>query len=420
MAKPRITVITVCFNAIKSIEQTILSVINQSYDNVEYIIVDGGSTDGTLDVIKKYENAICKWVSESDKGIYDAMNKGILMSNGEWIVFLNSGDFFADSTTLEHVMSFDVSDADILYGDSIEVGNEFSKIVTASDSVSNMDFGPIYRHGSSLVKAEIHKKNLFDLSKKSLKYGLDWELIHRLYLNGYRFKKVDVIIEVYELEGTSNHQLINRWLNYKITSNGRFNLKKFILFLKSSLVYIFKNTYLYKLVRAFSVEFMVNDVLPHIPFWTLRKFYLRMLGTNLAKGCFIMKKVYFITPNNLVLGENSHINRGCTIDARGKLIIGKNVSISHNALIMTGGHDYQSTDFKGKFRPIVIDDYAWIGAGAIILQNVHIGKGAVVCAGAVVCKDVEDYEVVGGVPAKKIGERNNVLNYKCNGAALFT
>ena len=133
-----------------------------------------------------------------------------------------------------------------------------------------------------------------------------------------------------------------------------------------------------------------------------------------------MKQNYFMEPRKFCMGENSHINRGCLLDARGGLQIGNNVSISHNVNIVTGGHDYQDSEFAVRRRPIQIDDYVWIGVGSIILQGVHIGKGAVVCAGAVVCKDVESYQVVAGVPAKKIGERNSNLNYKCRWNVPFT
>lgn len=107
---PLISVVTVSYNAVLTIEQTILSVINQTYPHIEYIIIDGGSTDGTVDIIKKYANRIAYWVSEPDKGIYDAMNKGIRTAKGEWINFMNAGDLFYSKDTLEKVFSKSIND----------------------------------------------------------------------------------------------------------------------------------------------------------------------------------------------------------------------------------------------------------------------------------------------------------------------
>ena len=100
MDTPIISVITVCYNAVANIEETMLSVLNQRYDKVEYIVIDGGSKDGTLDVIKKYANKLAYWISEPDKGIYDAMNKGIAKATGDWINFMNAGDKFINEEVL--------------------------------------------------------------------------------------------------------------------------------------------------------------------------------------------------------------------------------------------------------------------------------------------------------------------------------
>lgn len=101
--EPRISIVTVCLNAAAHLTTTIQSVVSQTYPNIEYIVIDGQSTDGTLDILKKYETSITKWVSEKDKGIYDAMNKGIQMSTGDAILLLNAGDFLQPNAIEEMV-----------------------------------------------------------------------------------------------------------------------------------------------------------------------------------------------------------------------------------------------------------------------------------------------------------------------------
>ena len=106
MIQPKISVVTVCYNAVNDIEKTILSVINQTYPNIEYLIIDGGSTDGTMDIVNKYKDKIDVIVSEPDKGIYDAMNKGIDRATGDWINFMNAGDCFFEKETVNSVFIY--------------------------------------------------------------------------------------------------------------------------------------------------------------------------------------------------------------------------------------------------------------------------------------------------------------------------
>lgn len=159
--------------------------------------------------------------------------------------------------------------------------------------------------------------------------------------------------------------------------------------------------------------FMVNDIINHIPCHDLRLLYCKILGAKIGKGSRYDLHCYLRGFEELKIGNYSHINRGCLIDARGGVTIGNSVSISFKVNIISGGHDPQSKTFENKRGHIMIDDYVWVGANATILKNVHIGEGAVIAAGAVVTKDVPPYTIVGGIPAKVIGNRTRGLNYKC-------
>ena len=120
--EPKLSVITVVYNNVRDIERTLLSVLNQTYKNIEYIVIDGASTDGTLEVLEKYKDRISKLISEKDKGIYDAMNKGISLATGDYILFMNSGDEIYSTTTVANVFA-NKEDADIYYGET-EMVNE--------------------------------------------------------------------------------------------------------------------------------------------------------------------------------------------------------------------------------------------------------------------------------------------------------
>lgn len=117
MFQPKLTVITIVFNNVRDIERTVLSVLNQTYSNIEYLVIDGASTDGTLELLKKYEVQLSKLISEKDKGIYDAMNKGLALASGDYILFMNSGDEVYASDTVEKVFAAS-PEADIYYGET--------------------------------------------------------------------------------------------------------------------------------------------------------------------------------------------------------------------------------------------------------------------------------------------------------------
>ena len=128
----KISVITVVFNDVTHIRETMESFFSQTWEEKEYIVIDGGSTDGTVDIIREYGDKLAFWCSEKDEGIYDAMNKGISHATGNWINFLNSGDVFTNASSLSHLMN-DCSLADIVYGNSVEINQDHIIAVEASD-----------------------------------------------------------------------------------------------------------------------------------------------------------------------------------------------------------------------------------------------------------------------------------------------
>lgn len=417
----KISVVTVCYNAADTIEKTMLSVLNQTYHDIEYIIIDGGSTDGTVEIIRKYADRIAYWVSEPDKGIYDAMNKGIKVATGEWINFMNAGDRFYKSDVIKLI--FDnmncYDDVDIIYGDSLEEDYYGSIVYKYASAESDLlEKFPIYRHGASFVRTELHKINKFDLPKKNIfNYALDYDCIFSLYNQGRCFCKVDEIILVYSKEGVSDNPVKSIKYNFHITHQYKKmcvrELLHYMLSLGKHYLLSFKIIrILYKVLFYFCC-YLMNSVFNYIPCWFIRRLFLKFMGVSVGDNTTINMSQYILNPKNLKIGEGTHINRGCLLDARGGCYIGDNVSISYRVSLMTGSHDCNSKVFSGVYLPICIDDYVWIGAGAIVLQGVKIGKGSVVAAGAVVTKDIEPYSIVAGVPAKVIGKRNADLDYKC-------
>lgn len=421
----KISVITVSYNAESTIEETMLSVLNQTYPNIEYILIDGGSTDGTVDIIKKYvENPkYCKrigyWVSEPDNGIYDAMNKGIKAATGDYIQMMNSGDTFVDNNTLERAEALFPKDKkyDVIFGDSIEKDSKGT--VTYKKCSSNpeaLNKYPTYRHGSSFVKSTIHKNRLFDLDRKGeFGYGLDYNNIWNMWHDGCSFLKIPLPIMIYEQEGISANPIKSAKFIYRITTQNNKSTKKYIKYLINASFISIKKSFLGSIIKKlyYVFIFLMNYWVAYIPSWPIRRLFYSTMGIKIGTNTRLNMGQYIVRPSALKIGHDSHINRNVYLDARGGIDIGNSVSISNDVQIITGSHDCQKSNFPGIFLPITIGDYVWIGAGAKILQNVTIGKGAVLASGCIVTKDVDPYAIMAGIPATRIGIRNSKLDYVC-------
>ena len=159
--------------------------------------------------------------------------------------------------------------------------------------------------------------------------------------------------------------------------------------------------------------FMTNHGINKIPIHFIRLFwYRRIMKYRIGHHSSILLGCRMDTRRQLIIGESSTINENCRLDNRGTLTIGNRVSISAETIILTADHDIQNPQFQGRIKPVVVGDYAFIGTRAMILPGVTLGKGAVAAAGSVVTRDVDDYTIVAGIPAKPIGKRNEDLSYR--------
>jgi acetyltransferase-like isoleucine patch superfamily enzyme len=157
-----------------------------------------------------------------------------------------------------------------------------------------------------------------------------------------------------------------------------------------------------------------------VPCHCYRRFFYRLFGMRIGRGSTLHMHARFYNPSNIVIGQDSIIGEGAILDGRDKLTIGNHVDIASDVMIYNSEHDIRDPNFCAISAPVIIHDFVFIGPRAIILPGVTIKKGAVIGAGAVVTKDVEEFSIVGGVPAREIGKREiKNLNYKLGRAAWF-
>ena len=200
---PKIAIITICYNSEKYIEDAIKSVVNQNYDNFEYIIIDGGSTDKTLEIVDKYRDKITHVVSEKDEGISDAFNKGILMTDAELIGIVNSDDFLYDNDVLLKVAKHYEPHVDVYRGNEIIrnciSGEEYTLYPTMQVSKIPAKFNIC--HMAMFVRKSAFEK--FGMYDKEYRYAMDKELLFRFMKNGAVCKQIDVTVGVFRLGGVS-------------------------------------------------------------------------------------------------------------------------------------------------------------------------------------------------------------------------
>lgn len=191
-------------NAATELKSTIGSVLGQDYPNLEFILIDGGSTDGTVEVIRSHAERIAFWSSEPDRGIYDAMNKGLARATGDWVNFMNAGDSFAGSDTISTVFAGGTEGFEVVYGDSV-AAYPGGLVLRRAGTPDGMIRGMIFCHQAAFVRRELFGEQGFDLSYP---IGADFKIFFGLYAAGHRFRKLPFSIAIFDASGVSNSRMI--------------------------------------------------------------------------------------------------------------------------------------------------------------------------------------------------------------------
>lgn len=225
---PKITIITACYNSERTIEKTIQSVLNQTYENIEYIIVDGASTDGTMDIVEKYRDRIDVVVSEKDRGVYDAFNKGVDLATGDYINFMNADDYFVSNTVVYDVSLFLNKDKiDAVYGNVLVKDDQINTIRKYGHEIQNE--WEMCAHQSLFCSNEKLKTLKFDTNIKIL---ADQNFFIRLKkIPNISIRYIDLDIAYFSNEGVSSvaSTRYTRFLEFKniMKENHIFTVSKF-------------------------------------------------------------------------------------------------------------------------------------------------------------------------------------------------
>jgi glycosyltransferase involved in cell wall biosynthesis len=218
MFQPKLSVITVVYNDVSSIERTMLSVLNQAYANIEYILIDGLSTDGTLDIIKKYQDRI-QLLSENDEGIYDAMNKGLGMATGDYVLFMNSGDEIYAMDTVAKVFAT-ADDADIYYGETEMIGSNVQSLGQRRHKAPETFTWRSFKFGMNVSHQAIYiKRSLTEPYDRQYHLSADIDWIIRAAKKSEKIVKVDGYVAKYLVGGMSKQK-------HRQSLQERFNIMK--------------------------------------------------------------------------------------------------------------------------------------------------------------------------------------------------
>lgn len=241
---PLITIVTICYNSELYIKRTMESVVNQTYNSIEHIIIDGNSTDKTLEIVKSYQNKYNEKkliiLSESDKGISDAFNKGTLLASGEFINYLNSGDELVDNYILEKVVKSKLLEKECINCfDTINIEGPLQKYSSAKIDLESIIKKTTICHQSVLIDSNLAKKYKFD---ERLKLEMEYDIWYRLYRDNHKFKHIEIPLSKYLIGGISSQNVIKGIILHYMVACINYNDKVSLKGLRKTLITCYKQT----------------------------------------------------------------------------------------------------------------------------------------------------------------------------------
>jgi acetyltransferase-like isoleucine patch superfamily enzyme len=413
----KLSIVTINLNKREGLLRTLESLSRQSDGDFELIVVDGGSTDGSLDVCAQYENLIDRLIVEKDDGIYDAWNKGVRAATGELIGLLNSGDEYHPNVVAavrRAASQLGPTDPPTIFcGDTYIVEDGTLMKMIGSTVRRNVLFGIGVSH-----PAMIAERRVYDTvgAYQRISIAADSQFILRCIRAGIHFVPVPYRVFM-EAGGISQRAAIKGFSQYvdclrelKFCGTGTamalksgYRLYKFLgrRPVLGSAKYMLANA------RHLAILLM-NLLLRIVAAGPPRRWLLSLFGFSIHRSAFVSPTVLLYRTGNLKIGAGSAINRSVTLDNRDAISIGRGCSISHGAALITAGHDIESPYLEYQSRPIKIEDHVVIFARAIVLPGTELSSGVVVLAGSVISGSTVPSGIYGGVPARLIRMRASV------------
>jgi acetyltransferase-like isoleucine patch superfamily enzyme len=409
-----ISIIVATRNAEASLNATLNSIKSQTDINFEVLLIDGASSDRTVSVARESGLTFAHMISEPDKGIADAWNKGIRASSGDWICFLNSGDLLHPKH-FERAANYigESPPPTLLFCDVLKFGpNGITSHLIKGEKPSRAKLlrgGVGFGHPGSIASRSLFK--ILGEFDPKFRIGMDTDFILRAMAANVVFNRFDSV--AYMVTGGVSDIRFAQSMREFYGSAVRCHLlsKRQAAISQHSLPYL---RTVFRAIRGIkplgrwikhTCIASLNVAAALFPFCTIRNFYFKCLGFSIGRRASIGMGFRFYRLGKVTIGDGTVVNRDCLFDNRDEIAIGCNVSIARGVQIFTAGHDTHSPLFEMTTAPVCIGDRAVIFARCTIMPGVTIGKGAVVHAGSTVTKDVDAMTIVAGIPARQTGVR---------------